>query len=85
MDKMEMEVEKLPLNFDNMLKNEYVYNEIKNIFLDAEMPPEMYLKLVMCAKKNGMKDNQLFMMEKEEYVPFDVLAYGDIEDSVEDM
>lgn len=85
MKNMEMEVKMLPLNFDNMLNNEYVYNEIKSMFQEPELPPEMYLKLVMCAKKNGMKDNQLFMMEKEEYVPFDALANGDIEDSTEDM
>lgn len=85
MDKMNMEVEMLPLNFDNMLNNEYVYNEIKSMFQEPELSPEMYLKLVMCAKKNGMKDNQLFMIEKEEYVPFDALANGDIEDSTEDM
>ena len=82
---MEMEVDMLPLNLAKMLKNEYVYSELEEIFQEAELPPQLYLKLVMCAKKHGMKDKDLFLMEKEEYVPFDSLASGEIEDSTEDM
>ncbi len=85
MDNMEMEVEMLPLNLQKMLENEYVYSELEKIFQETEMPPHMYLKLVMCAKKNGISDKDLFLMEKEEYVPFDSLASGEIEDSTEDM
>lgn len=85
MDKMDMEVEMLPLNFDKMIQNEYIYGEIKKMFQEPELSPEQYLKLVMCAKKNGMKDGDLFMVEKEEYVGFDELANGGMEDSTEDM
>ncbi len=85
MNKMEMEVEMLPLNLKKMLQNEYVYSELEDMFKEGDLPPPMYLKLVMCAKKNGMKDKDLFMMEQEKYVPFDSLAYGEIEDSTEDM
>ena len=78
----EMEDESyVPLNWDYLMSNPDVLEEIKS-HLDM-LEAECLMAIITKAKEQGMKDAQIFlaMPEKEEYAD---LESDDFEDSTED-
>lgn len=82
-EEMEEEESYVPLNWDKLVRNNAIWEVIKEEL--EELEAESLMKIITVAKQQGFKDAQIFNpMLPEEEVEYEDLMEGSIEDSTED-